>query len=108
MPALTSKDSRKKDTLDPDRLVVAWASFAGPAGSVQAENELRASDPRVRQAPSNFVELDVPREEWPTVLDRAFSDAKAQTEAVEAERAAEFEKQARETGSSWPRRRCSS
>jgi hypothetical protein len=88
-------DSRKKDTLDPDRLVVAWQSFFGPAGSVHEGDELRASDPRVRQAVVNFCELDVPKDERPTALDHSFEVSKQQAAAVEAERAAAFEKQAR-------------
>jgi hypothetical protein len=83
-------DSRKK-TLDPDRLVVCWGSFAGPAGDVQTGSQLRASDPRVAQAPTNFVELDVPREEWPSVLDLSHETERLREQAIADERRAAFE-----------------
>lgn len=49
-----------------DSILICTEAHSGPAGDVKHGERLRASDPRVAQAPALFVPDGTPETEWPS------------------------------------------
>lgn len=73
MTAIADRPRLTRDQIDPAKVYIAWQGFSARPLGVAREQELRGSDPRVREHPQNFVELGTPREEWPTPLDHVIA-----------------------------------